>query len=296
MKKTVLFAVLFITSFYYSPAQSNFSNDPDSSLFITRDIDNFWIAFDHYKKDTSVNPFGKYYIDISSEGVKGFIPNRIKDSLNLYLAVKKRFADYENIRSNTYRFKEKEKQCRSIFYALEYWYPEAHFPPVYFVVGAFNSGGTSNDNGLIIGAEMQKSPDDVPFIVAHELIHFQQKKNKAQTLLHWCIAEGSADFIGEMISGVNINKNAGDYGNLHEEKLCKEFVSKMDSTDYIDWLYGVSGKDDRPSDLGYWIGYKITQQYFLKAKDKKQAIKDILNITDYKVFLKQSGYLDKYMN
>lgn len=69
---------------------------------------------------------------------------------------------------------------------------------------------------------------------------------------------------------MNTNKAANDYGNKNEERLCKEFVARMDSTDYQDWLYGVSGKDDRPSDLGYWIGYKITEQYFKKSPDKNR--------------------------
>jgi uncharacterized protein YjaZ len=292
-----LVIVLFLSILKFnSIAQENFSNDPDSAKFITHDIDNFWNAFDRFKKDTSVNPFGKYYMDIGSDGVKGFTPNRIQSAEHLFAVVKTRTADYESTRNNSYRFKEKEKQCRSIFYALKYLYPEAKFPPVYFVMGAYNSGGTSNENGLFIGAEMQKKADDVPFIVAHELIHFQQKKLAVYpTLLQQSIVEGSADFVGEMISGVNINKTANDYGNLNAERLCKEFVERMDSTDYTDWLYGVSGKDDRPDDLGYWIGYKIVEQYFINAKDKKQAIKDILNIEDYKQFLNESGYLKKYL-
>ena len=118
---------------------------------------------------------------------------------------------------------------------------------------------------------------------------------KNPTLLQQSIIEGSADFIGELISGENLNKDANDYGNRNEERLCKEFVMRMDSSNYIDWMYGVSGKDDRPNDLGYWMGYKITEQYFKKSADKKQAIREILDIKDYKEFLQKSGYLSKYL-
>jgi uncharacterized protein YjaZ len=200
------------------------------------------------------------------------------------------------VRANTLRIKEKEKQCRSTFYALKYWYPAAQFPPVYFVVGAYNSGGTFNEEGLFIGAEMQTDIANIPYIVAHELIHFQQKNWKENpTLLEQSIVEGSADFLGELISGVNTNKAANDYGNKNETRLCREFVARMDSTDYKDWLYSVSGKDDRPHDLGYWMGYKITERYFAKATDKKKAIAEILDIKDYKDFLKRSGYLQTYV-
>ena len=277
-------------------AQSNYANHPDSSLFITTDIHLFWKAFDAYKKDTSVNPFSKHYIEVGSAGVKGFMPMGIKSAANLYEVVKARRADYEKIRPTTLRVKEKEKQCRSIFYALKYWYPEAQFPPIYFVIGAYNSGGTFEEGGIFIGTELLENLDYLPYTVAHEIIHFQQK-NWAEypTLLQQSIVEGSAEFLGELISGKVSIKQAYDYGETHKERLCREFVSQMDSTAYIDWMYGVTGKDDRPNDLGYWMGYKITEQYFQKAADKRKAFRDILDIKDYKEFLRRSGYLDKYL-
>ncbi len=114
------------------------------------------------------------------------------------------------------------------------------------------------------------------------------------TLLQQSIIEGSADFLGGVISGATINQQANDYGTKNEGKLCREFIARIDSTNYTDWLYGVSGKDNRPNDLGYWIGYKITEQYFTNSSDKRQAIKEILHVKDYKAFLNKSGYLRKY--
>ncbi len=291
-------AILLVITFpvLNSYSQTNFSHNPDSSVFLTHDINNFWNAFDMFVRDSTVNPFGKHYIDIGSKGVKGFVPYRIESAEHLFATVKNRRADYEKIRKSSLRVNEKEKQCRSTFYALKYWYPEAVFPPVYFVVGAYNSGGTFNEEGLFIGSEMQLEIDNIPFIVAHELVHFQQKTwSENPTLLQQSIIEGSADFLGELISGVNTNQKANDYGRRHEEQLCKEFISLMDSTNYADWLYGVSGKDERPNDLGYWMGYKIAENYFKKSVDKRKAVKEILEIKDYKAFLKRSGYLDKYI-
>ncbi|SIN88569.1 DUF2268 domain-containing putative Zn-dependent protease [Chitinophaga niabensis] len=288
-----LLTIFFVNATY---AQLAFSNNPDSSVFLTKDIDNFWKAFDQFKKDSATNPFGGAYLDIGSAGVKGFTPNRIRNAENLMKVVKKRYADYEKVRPVTLQMSKKEKQCRSAFYALKYWYPAAQYPPVYFVIGAYNSGGTFNEEGIFIGAEMQTDINNIPFLVAHELIHFQQKNWKEYpTLLEQSIIEGSADFLGELISGENINKEAMNYGNKNEARLCREFVARMDSTDYKDWLYGVSGKDDRPKDLGYWIGYNITQEYFNKAADKKQAVKEILDIKDCKAFLLKSGYLRAFL-
>jgi hypothetical protein len=296
MKKNLWSVILLFAVTAFSYGQPGFSSNPDSSVFLTKDINNFWNAFEHFKKDTSINIFGTEYIDIGSAGVHGFIPNRIKSAENLFTVVKRKTADYERVKKSTLRISEKEKQCRSIFYALKYWYPSAQFPPVYFVIGAYNSGGTFNEEGLFIGAEMQADINNIPYIVAHELIHFQQKNwMEYPTLLQQSIIEGSADFVGELISGVNTNKTANDYGNKNEDRLCREFVARMDSTDYTDWMYSVSGKDDRPNDLGYWMGYKITEHYFNNSTDKRQAIKEIFDIKDFTIFLKKSSYLNKYL-
>jgi uncharacterized protein YjaZ len=131
--------------------------------------------------------------------------------------------------------------------------------------------------------------------VAHECIHFQQNVGSRLNLLGQSIYEGSADFVGELISGRHTNPAAFEYGDEHEDELCREFVTKMNGEDFTDWLYGTSKKDNRPNDLGYWIGYKIAKSYFEKATDKKQAVYDILNIKDYNEFLKKSGYLAKYI-
>jgi hypothetical protein len=70
----------------------------------------------------------------------------------------------------------------------------------------------------------------------------------------------------------------------------------MSQENITDWLYGTSGKDDRPNDLGYWMGYKITEAYFNKQENKRQAIHNIINIDDPYKFLIESGYLDDYIN
>ena len=50
---------------------------------------------------------------------------------------------------------------------------------------------------------------------------------------------------------------------------------------------------DRPADLGYYMGYFITQAYYKKAKNKKQAVYHILNIQDARAFYEASGVQEK---
>ena len=148
----------------------------------------------------------------------------------------------------------------------------------------------------MIGTEKLTHLDHLPELVIHESIHFQQKWPEGDTnLLQQSVLEGSADFVAELVTGFVGNIDAKKYGNKNKDKLCKEFIQVMYKGNLQDWLYGTSGKDDRPNDLGYWMGYEIVKAYFEKSPDKKLAIAEILNISDYNEFLKSSEFLKEYM-
>ncbi|MDA6069000.1 DUF2268 domain-containing protein [Flavobacterium sp. AC] len=293
MKSNFVITTLFIVFSNFLFAQSNFSDNPLDAVFETKDSKIFWEAFDKMQK-SGQNPFIEY-MQKGSPGVKGFTENRIINADSLFAVVKKRKSDYELSRNVLDGISSKEKRIRAIYSALKYWYPDAKFPPVYFVYGRFNSGGTTSPDGIIIGIEMLKNLDGVSGLIAHELIHYQQNIKGQDMLLKWCLLEGGADFIGELISGESINQFSYKYGQQNLDKLAQEFVMRLKNVDYQDWLYGTSKKDDRPNDLGYWMGYKITESYFNKQKDKQKAIEEILNIKDPLLFLKQSGFLDAYI-
>lgn len=294
MKPSIFWLAATLISSYTVSAQVKFPGDPFRAQFVTSDIKNFWTAFDTLQAGYKPNPFAKFYINAGSPGVAGFMDGRIEHPDSLLNYVNSHKPEYVAQRANTFKMLDKEQQCRAAFYALKHWYPQATFPPVYFVVGRFNSGGTSKESGLIIGAE-RVNADGVPFIVAHELIHFQQPIPKSDpNLLTQCIREGSADFLGELISGVNTNQGVFAYGDAHETALWREFKTRISASDYVDWLYTTSGKDKRPNDLGYWIGYKITKAYFDKATDKRKAVDEIVHVTDGQTFLQQSGYANKF--
>lgn len=289
MKRIVI--IFFLGIVQIAVGQHNYSDSPLNAKFITTDYDNFWEQFDKIGVST-VNPFVEY-LENASDGLKPFVGYLNVDSL--YQTVLRRKDDYLKSRPIIAEIDKEKKKVQASYAAMKYWYPSAKFPPVYFVVGMFTSGGTVSENGLLIGSEMLKSLDGLDGLISHELIHYQQNISGDDNLLKQAIIEGTADFLGELISGEHINMIPYNYGNEHEEELCQEFVSVMLKDDYTDWLYGTSGKDDRPNDLGYWIGYKIAEAYFNKQKDKKKGISDILNIENPLEFTKESGYLDKYL-
>lgn len=286
----ILLAIALIPSYGFSQSEK-FPQSPLEAKFVTSDIPRFWKAFDSVSV-SSTNPF-EQYIAQGSKGVKGFIPNRILSADSLLSMVRREKEVYERFRDIEPRIKQKEKEILPYFYALEYWYPEAVYPPVYFVFGRFNSGGTISEDGLLIGTEKLNDLDGLANMVVHESIHFQQKwPNSTPTLLQQSIFEGAADFLAELVTGKPANEKAYDYGKAHEAALKKEFEERMDKKDYQDWLYGTSGKDDRPNDLGYWIGYEIVKAYFNKATNKHQAVREILTVQDCHALLKASGYME----
>lgn len=293
------------------------SGDPDAARLVTSDIQNFWRAFDLAKPENEVEVFEREYFKPGSIGLNDFIKLRLKDAKTLSARVKQFRPYYESARASTLRIESLQPKIRASFYALKYLYPEAVFPDVYFVIGMLSTGGTTSGRALLIGAEMYgrtpNTPENVlndwlkqvlapvetvPTIVAHELIHFQQKAPWQQrtSLLAQSINEGSADFIAELISGGNINTHLFTYGDPLEKQLWQEFKSEMNGKDTKKWLYNGNSSKDRPADLGYYFGYKITEAYYKQATDKRQAIKAILEIKDFQQFLKDSGYEKKFTN
>ncbi len=286
---------------------NTFPSDPMQAQIVTTDIDAFWEAYDLLMKDTSQNPLGTY-IREGSPGVKNFISNlRIVSPTALKKLVLAEKDYYANIRSSTYQAKRFEKQIMASHLALKELYPPAIFPPVYFLIGRTTSGGTASKAGLSIGLEVfSETPiktnygrpsldlELLPFLVAHEIIHFLQNDvTEDETLLKHCIREGSADFISEMTAGEKVRycngPNVYAYGDQHEAALWQEFKTAMFQTDYAPWLYSQT-EDGRPQNLGYWMGYKIVEAYYQKMSDKRAAINDIINISDFKTFFEKSGY------
>ena len=135
--------------------------------------------------------------------------------------------------------------------------------------------------------------ENLPYIVAHELIHYQQRSPQ-KTLLDKALQEGGADFIAELIAGKHINEKQHLYGNKHEARLWDEFKKEMNGADYSRWLYDGDKAKDRPSDMAYYVGYKIVESFYARSKNKSKAVSMILNFKDSTDFLRVSEYDSKF--
>jgi uncharacterized protein YjaZ len=191
-------------------------------------------------------------------------------------------------------------EIRKGFEHLKQIYPDAIFPPVYFVIGRRNSGGTDSDNGLIIGAEMFADTGsrvhltEVVCIVIHELIHYQQQA-QGEDLTAQVMKEGAADFIAELITGNQIDEDTKPYGDSHEEELWSKFQEDTKKNDLKPWLYNGGDKNRvGPPDLGYYMGYKICQSLYQISVDKAAALKTIIAMKDPKAIIEQSAYSQRF--
>lgn len=298
-----------------SPLSAQFASDPDSAQVVTDDIDRFWLAFDRRAAMGDATAFQALYLDVGSPGVQGFA-DRIRSAEALAEAVRRYEPFYESIRVRTLGVRDLEADIRANLATMKRVYPESTFPPVYFVIGRVSSGGTATEDGLMIGTELFAADEDtpldvlepglaavvrslsfadLPYVVVHELVHFQQREPElaGRSLLGQALYEGVADFICELVTGglVGANERTRQFGDAHEREIWEEFRTEMGGRDFSRWLSNQGqGTEEWPADIGYYVGYKIAGAYYRRASDPRRAIRDMLRIEDPEDFLSRSGY------
>jgi len=279
---------------------------------VTTDISNFWDMYDAYKNSGSIDDISNLYFAKKSAGLNAFTKRRVINPKEMEKVLKAYPRYLESIRSNTLKLAGVKDKLRRYFLKLKEIYPDVYYPDIYFTIGCFNTGGTVSGRMLLIGAEMmcadENSPKDelnnwlkgnigefsnIEKIVLHESIHTLQATG-SETLLEASIIEGACDFITYLITGKEMSAPHYIYGNKYEKGLWKEFKKEMNSTGFQRWLYSGEYSVGRPSDLGYFIGYKICEAYYENAEDKQKAVKEIIEVEDFANFLKKSRYEEKF--
>jgi hypothetical protein len=226
------------------------------------------------------------------------------------------FASLDNLPA---RLAAQEQEIEAAYQRFRDIYPTDKPMHVNYVVGPMVAGGIQDASGVIIAAEVYGlsgdtdmsefnsrrrmfSPQDITPIVIHEFVHSLQVDVQGRdtylsiygdkkSLLAIAIREGSADFLASLAAGETMNNAAHEFGNRREAELWALFKEDMLNAETGDWLfYTPKEHPDWPVDLGYFMGYKITEAFYRTAADKRQAIDDILGVTDYAGMVKRSGY------
>jgi hypothetical protein len=194
-------------------------------------------------------------------------------------------------------------------------YPQGELKPVYLLVGRLTSGGTVGASGMLLGAEMSsrasdvsveelsetertmvadRTPEDFVSLIIHEAVHTFQPADERNTLLTNAIREGFADFLAHLaLPDSRITSSSFQtYGRAHEAQVRREFLRGMRTNeDSGNWLYSWGKPSNHGSaDLGYFVGFRISEGYYGQAKDKAGAIRDLIALRDPARILRLSGY------
>jgi hypothetical protein len=240
----------------------------------------------------------------------------------LWVSLINRFPKFWNsIRPNTLAVKSRAGEIEKSIQKLRALYPGLKKAKMYFTIGGLRSGGTTMDDMVLIGTEIatgnastdvsefpdkwlagvfkeQRTDNIVPLNI-HEYIHTQQR-GESQDLLGQSIREGACDFITELVMGSPLQNSYLIYGRAHEAELKEKFKEEMFTSFYGNWLYnGASAVT--VADLGYFMGYVICKTYYQHALNKKQAVKEIIELPyadsgAVESFLKRSGYFTELIN
>jgi hypothetical protein len=302
MKKTTLI-LSFLLSMSLSYGQDTTSN------FVTFDIDNFWAAYDKITttKDTTqqLAYLNTLFLDKKSVGLAAFMEVRDYTPQSYLEAINSYPLFWQSIRANTFKTAGFIKDLEPELVKFKALYPDLKPAKMYFTIGALRSPGTTQRGLAMIGAELAFSDkntvssefpveiakgrrtyfdsnpiNEVVLLYVHEYVHTQQNPI-VQNLLSLCMYEGIAEFVSCKITGKPSSTPSVSFGKNNEVAVKKKFEEEMfrpRRTAY--WLWSDVENVFKIRDLGYYIGYGMAEIYYEKAADKKQAIKEMIEL-DY---------------
>lgn len=316
--KTINFAGIILLILFISCQEKDVINN--ENYFVTKDIANFWVAFDSVNLTTDsiqqVEILNRLFIDKASEGQRAMFSARsyqVEEYLN---AIKSYPKFWASIRPNTLKADDLAEEINKGVNEFKNIYPEMTNAKVYFTVGVFRSPGTTLDSMVLIGSEfalgdtniitnefpayMQYAVDyyqtnpikEIAFLNVHEFVHTQQKTAYEGNLLTQSLREGAAEFIAEKATNKTSTSPAISFGKANDEKLKEKFVQEMFGFNYANWLWSSRKNEFNVRDLGYYMGYAIANKHYSAADDKNLAIKELIEL-DYANDAKVAAFVDK---
>jgi hypothetical protein len=285
------------------------------------DARRFAKLFNDSKEKLSAVQLQAGYLDGSGRGVEVFTPYLIQNAENLAKAVAAEPERYRHaIETCLPIIDSLNDDLRSIYLAYQGLMPDKPLPTVHIVFGAGNSGGTAKPDAQVIGLEVMCGPGTsaetfrnvMRGMFAHETAHSWQKTQlepemNADPLLLATLREGIADYLALMVTGKVPGEDRNVWAQPREAELWRQFNadrSIVKANRKGDWEYTETGlktiqrwvwnyqiaPEGWPHEVGYWVGMKICAAYVDEATDKRQAIRELIELKDPVAILKASGY------
>jgi hypothetical protein len=265
------------------------------------DVTLFYKVYDAAGGHPTAEQLQHDYLDAGSEGLHVLAKIRNVTGARIADTLAKRPEIYADAKRCTAMLPHARERLVAALDKLAELYPEAKFPPVTIAIGRGKPVGVGSPaTGVQIGLEalcattwMNPNVEDrFVHVIAHEFTHVQQSQklddDPNPTVLEASLIEGGAEFVAEIISGAPGYTYFGPMVTGHEKEIETAFVADEDNRDLSHWLYNSTA--DKPADLGYWVGYRIMKSYYQHAADKRQAFRDIIQMSDPKAFLAKSGW------
>jgi hypothetical protein len=266
-----------------------------------QDVERFYKIYDAANGRPTAEQLQHDYLDAGSDGLHTLAKLRNVTGARIADTLAKRPELYSKAKRCMAVLPRARERLVGALRKLADLYPEARFPPVTIAVGRGKPVGVGSPaTGVQIGLEalcgadfMNPNVEDrFVYVIAHEFAHVQQAPDIVDdehlTVLAGSLMEGAADLVGELTAGHVAFSYFGPMTQGHEKEIETKFLADQDKTDLSDWLY--NSTYEKPGDLGYWVGYRIMKSYYRHAKDKRQALRDILGMTYPKAFLAKSGW------
>lgn len=231
--------------------------------------------------------------------------------------------------SEIFKTKKLIKKVNKVYETLIKSYPEAKIKPNYICVGIMDDGGKSFETGQYIGLELFACNENADIselisnpvmlnylkatsfdlirideLILHELIHLSQFKGDNKFLQNFrgtikyipLLGEGGAAFITDLlfkfkatIGPGTFNAEQFEYCEQNKSKLWNDYKNLNDIGLIGDFFYKNTSLYPVRS-VGYYLGYQVCKQYYDKATDKKKAIREIIEVTDYDKLVVESGF------
>lgn len=296
-------SIALVVAHFVNTFAAHAATPATSPPIAVEDVYHFYRLYDATDGHPSADQLQHDYLDTGSTGLHHLAQIRkvtgeaIAKSMAAQPAV---YADAKRCMAVLPRVRERLVVALDRFRQL---YPDMTLAPSTVAVGRGKPVGVTDKEGVIIGLEalcgisyLEANPEDrFVHVMAHEYAHVQQAHSSSgltelehPTVLQQSLLEGGGEFVGELISGSVAYTGLPAMAKGREQELETTFLADQDKTDLSAWLY--NGTLTKPGDLGYWVGYRIVKSYYVRAKDKRQALREILEMKDAKAFLAASGW------
>ncbi|ATY31136.1 hypothetical protein CVN68_03350 [Sphingomonas psychrotolerans] len=289
-----------------------------------QDIARFWQAFDAINAATDpaerLRLIQTIYIDPGTAGLHALMAARRYTAQQYVDAIVNWPRFWKSIRPLTARSRQAVASLNDDVAQFRRLYPGLRPASITYAIGVLRTGGTTTGDKVLIGAELalgdetvevSELPDPLrarlgvyfasrPFANnaqnnIHEYVHTQQQETQG-SLAQQVLREGVAELVAELITNRKPALPVYTYGPTHDAAIRQRFLAEMRGDDYDNWLWNSANNPFGVSDVGYYVGYRISRRYYDAARNKRRAVKELIELhyddpAAVNALIDRSGYL-----